>query len=761
MKTLGRIFKFVLVCLVVLLIAVLAFALTFDANNYKPQIIEQVEKATGRDFSIAGDINLSIFPWIGLKVEDVTLGNEKGFDAEHFAAIKQLDIKVNVLPLLKKEVEINTVRLHGLNLALEVAKDKSNNWSGLAQAETTAGEADTAAADKAAATEGAGLPLQSLMVEGFEIDDAVILYDDRSSNTRATVSELDLKTGAIQFEQPIAVSLSAHIKNEQPAIDSRLKMSTNFTFNKELTIFNLSDFAVTVFAAANEFIKQDEQLEITTSIDVSMDEQRIVVNQLQLSAMGTATVANFSVMQFLQTPLIQGDIEVQPFNGREVAKRVGVVLPEMARADALHEVAIKTKIKLQGEKLEADDFSLKLDDSTLSGWVHLINISKQQLRYDLAFDQLNLDDYLPPVVEPAAGEQQVVAAGSADAAAAADSTGDEKIELPLEMMRQLDVQGDFRITSLSAMKYDIKQFAMTTTAQQGDISIKPVSMQVLDGQVTSAVKINVQKDIPTYNIDLDLNQLQAGPVANPFLIGVMGDEELTMEGAVNVVMAVKTTGETVNQLKKASLGQIVLDMKQTAVKGFDPEYFMRSSVAGYLNSKGFGQSQSITGSYQPRQVTVFENIHSTVKLADGKARTDDFLMDSERVQVTAKGHVDIMQNSLDVISSVKLPRGQTALEKVLDEPMFVHVHGPFAALEYDLDTDRLKKSTTDVLEKEAKAKLDAEKQRLQEKVDAEKQRLKDLADEERRRAEEKARQELKDSTDKYQDQLKDKLKGLF
>jgi AsmA protein len=766
MKTLFRIVKYVLVLVIVLLIALLAFAATFDANNYKPQIIEQVEKATGRDFSIAGDINLSVFPWIGLKVEDVSLGNEKGFSAKQFAAIKQLDIKVNVLPLLKKEVEINTIRLHGLNLALEVAKDKSNNWSGLAQAEAAATEAPAATAEPTATAETlpaekAGLPLQSLMVEGFEFVDATILYDDRSTNTRATVSDLNLKTGAIQFEQPVAVSFSAHIKNEQPAIDSRLKLSTNLTFNKEFSIFNLSDFVFTVVTSANEFIKQEEQLEIKTSIDVAMDEQRVVINQLQLSAMGTTTIANFSIMQFLQTPLIQGDIEVQPFNAREVAKRAGVVLPAMAKADALHEVALKTRIKLQGEKLDADDFSLKLDSSTLSGWLHVINIGKQQLRYDLAFDKITIDDYLPPVVEPTAGDKPAVAAPGAETAAAAVSTGDEKIELPLELMRKLDVQGDFRITSLTAKKYDIKQFAMTTTAQSGEIDIKPLSMQLLDGQVTSAVKINAQKDIPSYNINLDVSQLQAGPVANPFLVGIMGDKPLTMEGAVNLVAGIKTTGETVNQLKKASKGQIVLDMNETAVHGFDPEFYMRSSVAGYLSSKGFGESTAITGNYKPRQVTVFDTIHSTVNLADGKARTDDFLMDSLRVQVKAKGYVDIMQNAVDVTSSVRLPRGQTALEKVLDEPMYVHVHGPFAALQYELDTDRLKKSTTDVLENEAKAKLDAEKQRLKEKAEAEKQRLKDKADEERARAEEKAKQQLKDSTEKYQDKLKDKLKGLF
>ena len=135
MSAILRLIKFFFILLVLALLGLLAFVATFDANNYKPQIIEQVENATGRTFAINGDINLSIFPWIGLKVEDVFLGNEKGFKAEQFAIIKQLDVKVNVLPLLKKEVEINTILLHGLTIALEVAENKENNWSGLTQSE--------------------------------------------------------------------------------------------------------------------------------------------------------------------------------------------------------------------------------------------------------------------------------------------------------------------------------------------------------------------------------------------------------------------------------------------------------------------------------------------------------------------------------------------------------------------------------------------------------------------------------------------------
>jgi len=241
----------------------------------------------------------------------------------------------------------------------------------------------------------------------------------------------------------------------------------------------------------------------------------------------------------------------------------------------------------------------------------------------------------------------------------------------------------------------------------------------------------------------------------------MGDKPLTMEGAADFTMAIKTSGDSVNQLKKSSLGNIVLDMKQTEVNGFDPEFYMRSSIASYLDESGFGLSKTIMGSYTPREVTVFDTIHSSIKVANGVADTQDFLMDSKRVQVGAQGHANVVNNTLDVTSWVKLARSKTAIEKVLDSPIYVRAHGPFAALQFELDKGRLKESTTDVLKNEAKAKLDAEKQKLKAKADAEKQRLKAKADEEKRRAEEKAKQELKEKTDEYEDKLKDKLKGLF
>ncbi len=770
MKKLPRGLKVFSLLLLLPIVAIIIFIATFDANNYKAQIIEQVEAATGRSFNVEGEIKLSIFPWIGLKVDTASLGNAKGFKAPQFASIEQLDIKVHLLALLRKQVEVNTIRLHGLKLSLEVAKDKSNNWSGLGQSsEAESGvpsDGATAPAEMKPTTLApttlnghADSALPSLNIKGIELVDAIVHYDDRSTNASTTVSGLNLKTGKMQFYVPVDVDFSAHIKNKAPAIDTQLKLTTKLTLDKELTVFNLRDVVLTVVLRANEFIKQDEELKIKSSIDVLMDKQLITIKGLQLTALGIKARAEIQVSQLLKTPLIQGEVDVQPFNARDVAKRAGIELPEMAKDDALQKVSMQAKIKMQGEKLEANNFSLLLDESVFSGWVHMRDLSEQQLRYVLAADHFNIDHYLPPVTKDAVSDKAVVASAGEEnpvtaSVAAVAASADEKIELPIEMMRKLDIQGDLRITSLLIKAQEVKRFAMSVRAQKGEIVIYPLLMQVLEGTVASKVTLNVQNKIPAYTVNMEAKQLHLGPVVNPILKEAMEDEPISIKGAANLLMDIKASGETVKQLKQSSLGQIVLDMKDTEVNHFDPEHYMRKAVADYVQSKGLNLSKAIISEYRAKQRTVFDVIHGTVDLAKGKATTNDFIMRSPQVQVTAEGQVDILQNTLDMMSSTKLTSNRETLDKMLAEPIYVRVHGPFDALVYDLDRTRLAKSAVNALGGDAKAKIEAEKLRLKEKVEAEKQSLKDKADAERQRVEEKAKQQINDK-------LKDKLKGLF
>ena len=65
MKTFLKFFASIVVLLV---IAVAGFVYTFDANNYKEEIAKLAESVTGRPINIAGDMDISLYPWIGIKI---------------------------------------------------------------------------------------------------------------------------------------------------------------------------------------------------------------------------------------------------------------------------------------------------------------------------------------------------------------------------------------------------------------------------------------------------------------------------------------------------------------------------------------------------------------------------------------------------------------------------------------------------------------------------------------------------------------------
>ena len=66
-----------LFCALFLLIvsAAIALPLIIDPNDYRDTIAEKVEAETGREFRMSGDLSLTVFPWLGVETNAVSLAN--------------------------------------------------------------------------------------------------------------------------------------------------------------------------------------------------------------------------------------------------------------------------------------------------------------------------------------------------------------------------------------------------------------------------------------------------------------------------------------------------------------------------------------------------------------------------------------------------------------------------------------------------------------------------------------------------------------
>src|SRR3546814_11319850 len=103
--------KRVLISLVVVVIVAIVgigiFLLTFDPNAYKNKLEEIVYNRYQRTLAIKGDLQLSLFPRIGLSVQDVSLSNRNS--KETFASVDSARFAVAIWPLMFNRLVVDHV----------------------------------------------------------------------------------------------------------------------------------------------------------------------------------------------------------------------------------------------------------------------------------------------------------------------------------------------------------------------------------------------------------------------------------------------------------------------------------------------------------------------------------------------------------------------------------------------------------------------------------------------------------------------------
>jgi AsmA protein len=85
-KLIAYVFAGLLAFLIVLLLAVWMFV---NPNNFKEQIASEAKSATGRELTLEGDLQLSLFPWVAVQTGAARLGNPAGFGSEPFLIWKR------------------------------------------------------------------------------------------------------------------------------------------------------------------------------------------------------------------------------------------------------------------------------------------------------------------------------------------------------------------------------------------------------------------------------------------------------------------------------------------------------------------------------------------------------------------------------------------------------------------------------------------------------------------------------------------------
>ncbi len=652
-----KLFKFtgitIAVVLLLLVLAVVAATVLIDTNEYRDKISEYVNKETGRELQIKGDLSLSFFPWVGLSIGETTLSNAKGFGKEPFAQFEQINLKVKVLPLFKKSVEMDTVTLDGMILNLAKNKRGVSNWDDLLK------EDKKAAPEKKEDDEDKG-GLESLKIGGIHIKDAQLSWKDAQAGVSYALANLQLESGAISADKAVDLSLGFDLQ------DNKAGKSWHF--------------------GLDSLVKMDMQKE-TASFD------KLVIALANIRLKG-----NVNIEKMKSAPVFSANLKSSDFVPRETFTQFGIDVPKTSDATVFGKAMLELVAKGNANKVDVSKLVVRMDETNLNGNLGVSNFSNPAIRFDMNVDQIDVDRYLPPVQE--------------QPAEAKSASVDDSINLPVEMLRELNVKGKFSIGKMKASNLKSEAIKMSVSANRGLIRVYPASAKMYQGSYSGDVSLDVRGKDLVVSMNEKLSGIQAAP-----LFQDLADMKW-IDGKGDLTAKLSGRGNTMTAIRSSLSGNIGFSFLDGKIKGVNIPYKIRQA---YNLVKGLPAPAA-----EPNE-TPFTSITATAVVKNGIVDNRDMKMDTPLLVINGDGRVDLGKEHMDyqVKATVNENLADTvgeAMTKLKGRTIPVRIQGPFSKLKYKVSMD-------EVLKEQVKKKV-----------------------------EEKVKKKLED---KVGDKLKDKLKGLF
>ena len=682
----NRLLKFITtLLLVVVFLGVAAVVLLphiLDPDKYRDEIAKLVYDKSGLQLDIKGPIDWSIFPWVGLSIENISVA---GAHNDQLGQLGSAQVSVKLLPLLSQRVEMRTVQLKGLELTLVKDVRGVGNWQVKApqpqvktapapeQSQETAPHPNPEKAREPAAKEASALTID---IASVDISDLLISYQDQLTGQKYTISKASLTTGAIAARQAFPFELKAHITIPELAMIAQI--GGNMTFDLENGHYDIKGLKIRATPA--------------------------VTNGESLSIIGN--------VKYQQSPLqIVGDLGVAPFNLASLLAQLNMPLPPMAAPEALTRLSFDSHFSTDGDNFSADKLALKLDNFALDG--HLKMDQQGKTRFTFTGNDLNLDNYLPPAIavdeQPAdaqpAIEKQVseapVAGQKPAQAKTVTQTTKEHPLLPEALLRKLNLDGSLKLNSLTVASFLFEQPALTVHAARGQQRVQ-LGSGFYQGTIDMTSNLDVrQVSNPQMAASANLDNISLEALADRL------PELASLQGKVNASMNVTTHGQYASVLTKNLNGEISFNVDQGAFKGTNFDHLLCQAIASV-------RKKSLQKTDDWGTTTDFTDLSGTLVIRNGVATNDNLIAALANMNLKGDGYVNLVDRKLDYHLGLNIPGGQApgndpaceVNEEFANVTWPVQCYGELGDLKCGIDLERMVKTVAEITQNRLKQKFE-------------------------------------------------------
>ncbi len=621
---------------IIVLLAVIIVPNVVDPNDYREDLSVLVKNKTGRELSLDGDLEISVFPWLGVKTQGLSLSQPEGIEG-NMLSVANAQLRVKFAPLLSKKVEVDTVILEQPMIKLVTLKNGLDSFSGLS--DDSAEEVDEDSAKAAVA----------LAIQGVELTDGTVLIDDRQAGSVLELSNLNLETGNLIGTSLADVKASGQVKDSNSPDTTNFELRAKALIDTDTLDVQVSDLISQVkqgefeidlsldamtfqqssqidASGLNVLVRGEHAIEASIpQLSANLDTQAATIKALSANYHNIeAVISELNVTQFVDQPSATGRLSVPAFDARELIEKLNIDF-QPSDSRVLKSVGLEADFAGNLDGALIKDLVVNLDDSALTGSASVVNFEKPKLKFDLNLTELNLDSYLPEDTE----EDN-------------DVSGGEALIVPMAAFKDIDANGSFKAAKLVSGGVALTDIDVVVKSTPGNVTITPRA-KLYDGKLGGEIAFNnsgAQSSLTVKN-NIDLVQL------SPLLNDAIDSDMLRGIGTLGLdLLVTEVNGKQSNQ------GTIKLLANKGALSGIDVY-----NIIGKLNNAANLYS-SFSGDQQPQtddakvvgnksDSTEFSELLGTFYLNDFLMTNDDLKFKGPGFEITGAGQFDLEKENMD------------------------------------------------------------------------------------------------------------------
>lgn len=513
-----------------LLLLIVAFvAATFNPNDYKPLIIKLVKEKKERTLHIDGDIKLAFWPKLGANLGKISISEHKS-DKE-FASVQSAQVALAVLPLLKKELVVDTIYVDGAHANIVKYKDGATNFD------------DLLSKDEEESQE------IKFDVDGIKVSNTSVNYSDEGTGAQYALSKFNLSSGHIALAQPVDLATDFTVVANQPEVAADMMLKGNFMVDSENKHFVVKGLDANI----KGILLGGKDVNITANgdVDAKPESREFLIDSLQLAMSGQFSGAKIAIdlnapklvaekdevtskkvsvslsqdkagdsmkanlvladmkgsPKALQSSGITGDITgmqgqrsingkfSSPFQGNleslifdlpKLAGNVDIKDPALPNGAAKINFDLNLHTDAKQERVNSK-FMMDVDNTKLNGHVAVASFKKPNIQFNLNADALDLNKLLgasqPKPAEPA-----------------------KQKPADMSALGSLLLDGKINIGSIIYDKYRLSGLNVNVKADGQRLSLTGLNVKFDDSQIKGSLGISQFKK-PLYSFDIDIDQL--------------------------------------------------------------------------------------------------------------------------------------------------------------------------------------------------------------------------------------------------------------